>query len=177
MPHALRWTLYLSRPGHSTRRLAAVLELKEGERVLEIGPGIGLNSIPVAELLGSGSLDVVDVQQSMLEDVMRRARGRGLTNIRPTLADARSLPFPDGTFDAAYLIGVLGEVPEPEKALRELRRVSKPGGRLAIGEILLDPDFVPFGVLRRRLSEAGFEFRTRRGRIAYIARFDALGRS
>ena len=172
MPHALRWVLHLSRPAQPTRRLAGVLELKEGERVLEIGPGIGLAAISIAALLGSGSLDVVDVQQSMLDDVVRRATRRGVTNVRPTRCDARSLPFPDSSFDAAYMTGVLGEIPEPEKALSELRRVLKPGGRVAVGEILLDPDFVPFRLLRRRLENAGFRFRERRGCIAYVARFD-----
>jgi ubiquinone/menaquinone biosynthesis C-methylase UbiE len=74
----------------------------------------------------------------MLDDVMSRARTQGITNIRA----ARGLPYGDGTFDAAYLVGVLGEIPDEPTALRELRRVLKPNGRLVIGEVFFDPDFV-----------------------------------
>jgi ubiquinone/menaquinone biosynthesis C-methylase UbiE len=83
------------------------------------------------------------------------------------------LPYPDGTFDAALLIGVLGEIPDQLVALRELRRVLRPGGRLVVGEALIgDPDAIRLPVLRETASEAGFVFDSRLGpRLAYFARF------
>jgi len=49
-------------------------------------------------------------------------------NIEPMLADARTLPFEDDSFDGAYLVTVLGEIPDQDAALRELRRVVRSGG-------------------------------------------------
>ena len=96
------------------------------------------------------TLDVFDVQHAMLDDVMARARAQGVTNIRAKQGDAQELPYRDGTFDGAYLVGVLGEIPDEHTALRELRRVLKPNGRLVIGEVFFDPDFVRFSSLKAR---------------------------
>ena len=173
MPHVLRWLLYLPRPGHSAGRLARILELNPGERMLEIGPGIGIHALPTAASLGPGVLEALDIQGAMLDDLMRRAQRRGIKNIVPTQGDARELPYPDDTFDAAYIMTALGEIPETDKALGELRRVLKSGGRLVIGEFFLDPDFVSPWTLRRELARAGFEFRKQLGFMpVYLARFD-----
>ncbi|MCX4745778.1 class I SAM-dependent methyltransferase [Kitasatospora sp. NBC_01287] len=134
-PYAQRWLLDLPLPFLTLRRLDGLLTPRPGERILEIGPGTGLQSLHVAPQLGDhGRLDIVDIQQSMLDHVMRRAAERGIANIRPTLADAHKLPFEDASFDAAYLVTALGEIPDPSATLRELRRVLKPTGRLVVGE-------------------------------------------
>jgi SAM-dependent methyltransferase len=173
MPHLLRWTLLVPRGNHSPRHLQRVLEPRRGERILEIGPGIGIHALPVAAALApDGALDVLDVQQEMLDDVMQRAGRAGLTNIMPTQGNAQELPYSDGTFDAAYLVGVLGEIPDGQVALRELRRVLKPNGRLVIGEIFFDPDFVFWPSLQDRTARAGFAFeRKLGGSLSYLARF------
>ncbi|MGH7287107.1 MAG: hypothetical protein ACREI8_03715, partial [Myxococcota bacterium] len=63
MPHAMRWILHVSHPGLSPRALHRVLAPKPGERMLEIGPGIGHHALPTAQALGpSGRLDVLDLQ-------------------------------------------------------------------------------------------------------------------
>jgi ubiquinone/menaquinone biosynthesis C-methylase UbiE len=106
-----------------------VLEPRPGERILEVGPGTGYYTLEVAECLSpGGQLDIFDLQQEMLEHTTRRADERGLTNVIPTQGDARQLPYADGTFDAAFLATVLGEIPDQDAALRELARVLKPGG-------------------------------------------------
>jgi len=173
MPHRLRWTLLVPRGNHSPEHLKRILAPRDGERILEVGPGIGIHSIPVAKSLApNGALDVIDVQQAMLDDVTQRAREAGLTNITAKRCDARQLPYHDATFDAVYLIGVLGEIPDGRAALRELRRVLKSTGRLVIGEVFFDPDFVRLGSLKNRAEEASFAFEQRHGgSLSYLARF------
>jgi SAM-dependent methyltransferase len=173
MPHLVWWTLLLPRGPGSPGRLKAILEPRSGERVLEVGPGIGVHALPIASsLLPGGRLDALDVQQEMLDDLQQRAERAGISNLVPQRGDAQRLPYADDTFDAAYLVGVLGEIPDEAAALRELRRVLKTNGRLVIGEFIVDPDFVSFASLERKLREAGFVFERRSGpRFAYFARF------
>jgi ubiquinone/menaquinone biosynthesis C-methylase UbiE len=67
-------------------------------------------------------------------------------------------PDPSHSFDAAYLVGVLGEIPDPPAALRQLHRVLKPSGRLVVSEVFIDPDFISLADLRRKVKEEGFVF-------------------
>jgi len=163
-PYSQRFWVEAPHPFITRERLREILELRPGERVLEVGPGTGYYSLPVAEWLEpGGSLDVLDVQQEMLDHTMRRAAEAGIGNIEPTRADAREMPYPDGTFDAAYLVTVLGEVPDQDAALRELRRVVKPDGRIVVGELFGDPHMVSHGRLRDRASAAGLEVERKLG--------------
>jgi ubiquinone/menaquinone biosynthesis C-methylase UbiE len=173
MPYSQRWVLYVPRGPLTARRLRRLLEPRSGERVLEVGPGVGIYSLPIAATLAPGGvLEALDVQPEMLGALARRARRAGVTNIVTTEGDAQRLPFPDGAFDAAYLVGVLGEIPDPSAALRELRRVLKPGGRLVVGEVLVwDPDGVRLPTLREAARRAGFVLERRSGvPFAYFAR-------
>ena len=106
----------------------------------------------------------------MLDCTMRRAGGPGTSNIVPTRGDARSLPYPDGCFDAVCLVATLGEVPDREGALAELRRVLRPGDRLVFGEGVPDPHMVPFGSLRKRAGGCGAALRTAPRREARLLR-------
>lgn len=174
-PYSARWLLAVPRPYHTTAALRRILDPRPGHRLLEVGPGTGYHSLPVAGWLQpAGNLDVLDVQQDMLDDLMRRAGERGIENITPRQGDARFLPYPDASFDSAYLVTVLGEIPDQDAALRELHRVLRPGGRLVVGEIPpLDPHFVRFAVLRQRAAAAGFRFQVRQGpRLAFLAAFE-----
>ena len=174
-PYALRWFVELPHPLITRDRLRGILEPVPGERMLEVGPGTGYYAVPVAEWLGAdGRLALVDLQPEMLDHTVRRARERGLSNLEPQRADATALPYSDGEFDAAYLVLVLGEIPDQAAALRELRRVLRPGGRLVVGELAFDPHLVPFGSLRERAEGAGLEFERRvGGPLGYFARFRA----
>jgi ubiquinone/menaquinone biosynthesis C-methylase UbiE len=143
--------------------------------MLEVGAGTGYYSLHVARWLEpGGALDILDIQQEMLDQTVRRAHESGISNIVPVRGDARELPYPDNCFDAAYLNFVLGEIPDGDAALRELRRILKPGGRLVVGEAFTDPHMVRFGVLRTRAEAAGLGFERRLGgSLGYYARFAA----
>lgn len=173
MPYFMRWVLLVPRGPQSPKNIERILQPRSGDRILEVGPGVGVHALPIASsLLPDGVLDVLDVQQEMLDDLMRRAASSGLTNIVAKQGDARRLPYPDYTFDAAYLIGVLGEIPDALVALRELRRVLKPGGRLLVGEVLIDPDFISLPALQEMAGDAGFVFERKVGPgFAYSAVF------
>ena len=176
-PYAQRWMLDKELPFLTRERLLDVLAPAPGERMLEIGPGTGLFSLPVAERLGpAGTLDVVDIQPVMVDHTLRRAREAGLTTVRGTTADAGRLPFADASFDAAYMITVLGEISDQHAALAEIRRVLAPGGRLVVGEFLVDWHAVPVAVLARRARRHGLRLELRVGpRLSYLALLRSAG--
>ena len=172
-PYSQRFWVQLPRPIITRARLQAILAPQPGERILEVGPGTGYYSLSVAQRLDPhGTLHVLDVQQEMLDHIRTRARTQGSRNIALMNADAQYLPYSDDSFDAAYLVLVLGEVPDQEQTLQELYRVLKPGGRLVVGELLPDPHFVTGETLRRRAERHGFQFVEQDGsRFGYFARF------
>ena len=171
-PYSQRFMVQAPRPLITRPRLLEVLEPKSGERLLELGPGTGYYSLVVAEALAGGRLDLFDIQQEMLDHTMRAAARRGLQNLHPQQGDARQLPYDDDVFDGAFLITVLGEIPEGDRALAELQRVVRPGGRVVFGETILDPHIVTFGTLRRRAEAAGMRYERRAGNgLGFFARF------
>lgn len=174
MPHALHWLLHVSHPGLSPQALHRVLAPQPGECMLEIGPGIGHHALPTARALAPGGrLDVLDLQPEMLADLKTRAARQGVTNLVAREGNAESLPYPDASFDAAYLVTVLGEIPHPDVALRELARVVKRGGRIVVGELFLDPDYVSPERLAKLAAQSGLASVARSGtRLSYFARLD-----
>ena len=93
----------------------------------------------------------------------KRQGEAGLSNVVPTQGDAQSLPYEDDRFDGAYLATVLGEIPDPSAAVRELARVVRPGGRIAVGELFGDPHMVTERALRAHADAAGLQFERRCG--------------
>ena len=163
-PYSQRFWVEAPHPFITRDRLREILEPRRGERLLEVGPGTGYYSLPVAGwLTPGGSLDVLDVQQEMLDHTLGRAGEAGIENIAATLADARELPFEDDSFDGAYLVTVLGEIPDQDAALRELRRVVRPGGRIVVGELFGDPHMVTHGALASRAEAAGLRVERKLG--------------
>ena len=144
-------------------RLRDALDPQPTDRLLEVGPGTGYYTLDIAARVAR--LDIFDLQQEMLDHTLRRAREAGLSTITATQGDAQRLPYDDAAFDAAYLVAVLGEIPDQDAALRELARVLKPGGRLVVGELFGDPHWVAPPTLRRRAERAGLHFQGRGGRL------------
>jgi ubiquinone/menaquinone biosynthesis C-methylase UbiE len=174
-PYGQRFFVEAPHPVITRARLIETLGPSPGERLLEVGPGTGYYTLEVAESIApEGSLDIFDIQQEMLDHTMREAAGRGIDNIEARRGDARELPYPDAAFAGAFLVTVLGEIPDQDAALHELGRVLAPGGRLVVGELLFDPHYVMLRSLRARAEAAGLRFERRSGgRLGYFARFSA----
>jgi ubiquinone/menaquinone biosynthesis C-methylase UbiE len=173
-PYNQRFWVEAPHPLITRPRLREALAPAPGQRLLEVGPGTGYYALEVAAWIEPGGrLDVFDLQQEMLDHTLRRAEERGIGgNIVAMQGDARSLPYEDATFDAAYLVTVLGEIPDQEAALRELARVVKAGGRVVVGELFGDPHWVSPAKLQARAERAGLRFEHRIGSpLGYFARF------
>jgi ubiquinone/menaquinone biosynthesis C-methylase UbiE len=172
-PYSQRVFIELPHPGITRGRLIEILAPRAGERVLEVGPGTGYYTFEMAARLDGGQVELFDIQQEMLDHVMREANRRGVTNVQPALGDAQALPYGDDSFDAVVLITVLGEIPDQDRALSEIARVLRPGGRLIVGEMFFDPHLVTFGKLRERGARAGLSLVRRLGSpVAFFARLE-----
>lgn len=100
--------------------------------VLDVGCGSGEDVLSLAERLGAAALVVgLDASLERIDEAQRAARNVAL-NVRFAVGDARSLPFPDGSFDVVRADGLLGVVLERARVLRELVRVTAPGGRVLV---------------------------------------------
>jgi ubiquinone/menaquinone biosynthesis C-methylase UbiE len=174
-PYSQRFWVEAPHPFVTRERLREILEPRPGERLLEVGPGTGYYSTAVAEWLSPfGGLELLDVQQEMLDHTLEAARERGIEGMIPTLGDATRLPYAENRFDGAYLVAVLGEIPDQDAALRELRRVVKPGGRIVVGELFGDPHMVSHAALARRAEAAGLRVeRKLGGRLWHFTRLQA----
>ncbi len=149
--------------------------LRPGERGLDVGSGPGRLTIPAARRVGpSGAVVALDVQPGLLARLQRRAALAGVTAaISPRLGDiATDVGLPPDSFDRAWLVSVLGEIPDRRTALRNLYRVLKSGGTLSITEILGDPHYQRRAVVVRLCAKAGFEPTQRWGTaLAYTQNF------
>lgn len=123
-----------------TRRLADALSLRPGERVLDVACGIGTTALLLA---GERDLDVVgvDLGESQVTRARDRAEADGLgRRVRFEVGDAERLPVDDGEFDAAVCECAFCTFPDKATAAAELARAIRPGGRVGITDVWLDPD-------------------------------------
>ena len=121
-------------------RSAARLGLQPGDSVLDVACGSGSSALPAAELVGpQGQVVAVDLAPKMLELARRKAEQRGLLNIHFRQGDMNDLGYQDGQFDG--VVCVLGIIfcEDMRKAVTELWRMLRPGGRLVI--TVLGPHF------------------------------------
>ncbi|MFG3281952.1 methyltransferase domain-containing protein [Streptomyces sp. NPDC048111] len=107
-------------------------ELKPHMRILDIGCGPGTISADLAALVPDGHVTAVDHAPGIVDQARAHAAGRGLDNMSFAVADVHALDFPDDTFCVVHAHQVLQHVGDPVRALREMRRVTKPGGIVAV---------------------------------------------
>lgn len=142
--------------------------IEPGMTVLEVGPGSGRYTLAAARRVGEqGKLVTIDIEPKMIDRVERLARAESVENIDARVADVYNLPFDDGTFDVIYMIAVIGEIPDPDQAMKEFYRVLSPVGTLVFSELLMDPDYPLAETLVRKAACAGFRLRDEIGNFFY----------
>jgi ubiquinone/menaquinone biosynthesis C-methylase UbiE len=129
------------------RRSIDLLGLRASERVLIVGAGTGLD---LPHLPAVAHVAAIDVTPAMLDRLRERARV-GQQSVDARVGDARRLPWADGEFDAVVLHLVLAVMPEPERALAEVDRVLRAGGRAAVFDKFLAPHQTP-SLVRRLMN-------------------------
>jgi SAM-dependent methyltransferase len=116
--------------------------LRPGMQVLDVGCGPGSITLGLAGVVGRGAVVGIDVDPAQVEQARALAGARGVTNARFEVADLYRLPFPDGSFDAAFAHTVVMGLREPVRALAELRRVLRPGGIVGLRDPDLGTEFI-----------------------------------
>ena len=128
-------------------------DLRGARRVLEVAAGTGLVTLQVAPAVAS--LVATDRSPEMLEVLRDRVKVAGLANVEVKEADVLALGFADASFDAVIAANLLHLLPEPGKALDEIRRVLRPGGLLCVPTFAHGETKIAHGV-SRLLGLAGF---------------------
>jgi ubiquinone/menaquinone biosynthesis C-methylase UbiE len=132
-PLWMKWYAKLAWQSRSATELAVNgAALSDGQHVLDLASGSGEPALSIARVVGSsGRVVATDLVPEMLEGARENASAQGLSNMEFRVADAEDLPFVDGEFDRVTARFGLMFFPDIHKALSEVRRVLKPGGRIS----------------------------------------------
>ncbi|WP_129310840.1 class I SAM-dependent methyltransferase [Streptomyces sp. L2] len=127
---AADWDARFPDDGPAYDAAVACLGLRAGDRVLDAGCGTGRALPPLRAAVGAGGVVVgADLTPAMLQAAVRAGRDR---EGRLLLADVAALPFRSRSLDAVFAAGLIAHLPQPGENLRELARVVRPGGTLAL---------------------------------------------
>lgn len=147
------------------RRLLEAAEVGLGDHVLDVGTGTGAVAFPAAARVGpEGTVLGIDISEEMLAT----ARGKAARMLEPghvtfRIMDAQALALPDASFDVAVSLFAVHHLPDPLAALREMHRVVRPGGRLAVA-VGSGPPLLSAAAVRRAFQRMGEARRRWRGR-------------
>ena len=131
--------------------------VRPGMTVLDAGCGPGRLTIPLSARVGpAGQVLAVDLQPAMLERLQARLDSQAIHNVGTLHAALGAGMLPAGTFDRAFLVTVLGEIPDRLGTLREILSALKPGGLLSVTEVFPDPHYQSRQTVRRLAEAAGF---------------------
>ena len=153
-----RWSPTLNQwLGKATDRMLEMAGISEGDRVLDIAAGAGEQSITTAKKVGpSGFVLATDISSNILEYAKQMARKEGVNNIETKVMDGENLELEDEKFDAVISRVGLIYFPNQQKALKEMLRVLKPGGKMA-AIVYSTPDknkffSLPVSIIRSRAN-------------------------
>jgi len=178
-PVWLRWLVELDNPFTKTNRAGFIVEtlaLSSGMTILDAGCGPGRLTVPLARAVGpTGRVVAVDIQPGMLARARAKTEAAGFTNVEFVAAAIGDDELPVDYFDRAALVTVLGEIPDRAVALAELARTLKPGGILAIVEVIFDPHFQSRKTVTELATSTGLRERAFFGHgLAYVIHFEKL---
>jgi arsenite methyltransferase len=126
--------------GNPVRRAALVA----GERVIDLGCGAGIDTLLAARLVAPGGRAIgLDTLPEMLEQGEANARAGGVANAKWLRGELESIPLPEASVDVAISNGVLNLSPRKGRAMSEIFRVLRPGGRISLADIVLDEELPP----------------------------------
>ena len=150
--------------------------IKQGMKVLDLGCGSGAFTVDTARGVGeNGKVYALDVEPKMLKQLekkLAKPENQDIKNIETINKSAYELPFDDNFLDVVYMVTVLREIPDKQRALKEVIRVLKPGGILAVTELLPDPDYVFKSQTIKLVGRTGFTLDKASGNLwNYTARF------
>lgn len=130
--------------GLSCGNPTAMASLREGETVVDLGSGGGLDVFLAAHRVGStGKAIGIDMTQDMIELAQKNAQKMGLDNVAFHLAEIESMPLEDDSVGCVISNCVLNLVPDKLQAFKEIFRILRPGGRLAVSDIALKQPLPP----------------------------------
>lgn len=149
--------LWLDRPERDEeelpQRLLRALNLNASDVVADIGSGTGFFTFRIADLVPSGRVYAVEVQQALVDTIRVRAQRQGIRNVTPVLGAVDDPSLPDNRLDLALIVSSYHEFAHPREMLDRLVSALKPGGRLVLVEYRAEDATIPITELHR-MSEA-----------------------
>jgi SAM-dependent methyltransferase len=176
-PAWLRWLVELDSPFTKTNRAAFIVDtlaLTSGMAVLDAGCGPGRVTVHLARSVGpTGRVVALDIQQAMLARARAKTEAIGYKNVEFVAGALGDGKLPANQFDREVLVTVLGEIPNRAAAFSELFGALKPGGILAIVEVIFDPHFQSRNTVTGLAVSTGFRERAFFGhRLAFVIHFE-----